>query len=125
MRQMVGNGKYVGGAFCCAPRSENDDGLMEVCLAKTLSHFRFIRLVSSYKHGKHLEDPRFSDIVVYRRGRSVHVKGDKGFAFTLDGETVEKEEFTIEVCPGAIRFAVPAEPTGAQASEQPLEAQPV
>ena len=44
---------------------------------------------------------------------------------TLDGETVEKEEFTIEVCPGAIRFVVPAEPTDAKAAEQPIAAQPV
>ena len=99
----------MGGAYCCAPRSKNDDGLLEVCLAKPLSRVRFLKLVDVYKHGGHLEDNRFSDIVVYRRGRSVHVKGPQGFAFTLDGEIVECNDFTIEVCPGAIRFAVPAE----------------
>jgi diacylglycerol kinase (ATP) len=99
----------VGGAYCCAPLSKNDDGLLEVCLVKPLSRFRFLQLVDVYKHGGHLADDRFQDIVSYRRGKSVHVKGGKGFGFTLDGEIVEKEDFTIEICPGAIRFVVPAE----------------
>ena len=37
----VANGKYIGGRFCCAPRSLNDDGLLEVCLAKKISRFTF------------------------------------------------------------------------------------
>lgn len=105
----VSNGKYVGGAYCCAPLSVNDDGLLEICLVKPLSRFRFLQLVDVYKHGGHLADDRFRDIVIYRRGTSVHVKGSKGFGFTLDGEIVEKDDFTIEICPRAIRFVVPAE----------------
>jgi diacylglycerol kinase (ATP) len=105
----VSNGKYVGGAYCCAPLSVNDDGLLEICLVKPLSRYRFLQLVDVYKHGGHLADDRFRDIVTYRRGTSVHVKGSKGFGFTLDGEIVEKDDFTIEICPRAIRFVVPAE----------------
>lgn len=104
----VANGKYVGGAFCCAPRSDNTDGLLEICLVTPLSRFTFVKLLTPYKEGKHLDDPKFEKYVTYRRGKSVRVQAPEGFAFSLDGEIVYKNDFTIEICPGAIRFAVPA-----------------
>ena len=114
----VANGKYVGGSFCCAPRSANDDGLLEVCLVKPISRITFVRLLGSYTKGEHLDDARFEKKIVYRRGKSVHVKAEEGFAFSLDGEIVQKNDFTIEVCPSAIRFAVPAEKKAEGAGEK-------
>ncbi|MBQ8341990.1 MAG: diacylglycerol kinase family lipid kinase [Clostridia bacterium] len=106
----VANGSYIGGSFCCAPHSNNEDGLLEVCLVHPISRLKFLSLVNVYKEGRHLDDPRFRNIVVYRRGKSVHVKAPEGFSCTLDGEIVPTNEFTIEICPGALRFAVPALP---------------
>ena len=105
----VSNGRYVGGAYCCAPHSANDDGLLDVCLVKPLSRLTFVRLVNSYKQGRHLDDPRFKNMIVYRRGRSVRVVAPEGFGYTLDGEIVIDNDFTIEICPGAVRFAVPCD----------------
>ncbi len=105
----VSNGRYVGGAYCCAPHSANDDGLLDVCLVKPLSRFTFIKLIGVYKQGKHLDDPRFKNLITYRRGKTVRVLAPEGFGYTLDGEIVMEHDFTIEICPGAIRFAVPAE----------------
>ena len=105
----VANGSHVGGAFKCAPKSDNTDGLLEVCLVSPISRFTFIKLVNVYKQGTHLDDDRFEKIITYRRGKSVRVCAPEGFAYTLDGEIVEQNEFTIENCPAAIRFAVPAE----------------
>ncbi|MBE6555399.1 MAG: YegS/Rv2252/BmrU family lipid kinase [Ruminococcaceae bacterium] len=113
----VSNGKYVGGAYCCAPHSVNDDGFLEICLVKPLSYPSFIRLISKYKNGEHLDDPRFKNIITYRRGKSVHVTAPDGFAYTLDGEIVESSDFTINILPHAIRFAVPASPR--QSEETP------
>ena len=104
----VANGKYVGGAFCCAPHSRNDDGLLEVCLVRPISRFTFVKLINVYSEGTHLDDPRFAKIISYRRGKSVHVVAPEGFSFSLDGELVYKNDFTIEICPAAVRFAVPA-----------------
>ena len=42
-------------------------------------------------------------------------------AFSLDGEIVRKNEFTIEICPGALRFVVPAEPAAAEDDVPPAE----
>ncbi len=103
----VANGQYVGGMFKCAPRADVSDGLLEVCLAKPVSRLKFLRLVGSYKDGRHLDDPRFSDMLVYRRCRKVEVFARPGFGVSLDGEIYETTRFTAEVMPGAIRFAVP------------------
>jgi len=117
----VANGKYVGGSFCCAPRSDNTDGLLEVCLVHPLSRFTFLKLLTPYTNGEHLDDPKFTKYIVYRRGKSVHVQAPEGFAFSLDGEIVYKNDFTIEICPAAIRFAVPAVKVEEQAQENAPE----
>ena len=100
-------GKYVGGAFCCAPRSDNHDGLLEVCVARPVTWFTFIRLARSYAKGKHLDDRRFAGIFTYRRAKHIKVESPKNIAVCLDGEIVEGNQFTIDVLPSAIRFAVP------------------
>ena len=116
----VSNGRYVGGAFCCAPRSDNTDGLLEICLVSPISRFTFVKLLTPYKEGKHLDDPRFEKYITYRRGKSVRVKAPEGFVFSLDGEIVYKNDFTIEICPAAIRFAGPA-PKVQEACEEEKE----
>ena len=103
----IANGKYVGGQFCCAPRSVNDDGLMEVCLVKKISRFTFIQLVGAYEKGKHLDDKRFKKYIEYRRCKKVEVKSGEGFAITLDGEVIDGNEFTCEIAHKKLCFAIP------------------
>lgn len=118
----VANGQYVGGSYRCAPLSLNDDGYLEVCLAKPLSRLTFLKLVSVYKNGKHLDDPRFEKYIVYRRCKKVEVFSDEGFAFTVDGEIVETTHFTAEVREGAVSFGVPK---GAECIIKAPEKEPV
>lgn len=118
----VSNGSYVGGSFCCAPHSSNEDGLLEICLVRPISRLKLLQLIGLYKEGRHLDDPRFRNIVVYRRGKSVHVEAPEGFAYSLDGEVIPDNDFTIEICPGALRFAVPASPESCE--EAPAESAP-
>ena len=103
----VANGKYVGGSYQCAPRSINDDGLMEVCLIKPISRFRFPFLIKKYSEGRHLDDPKLKDIIVYRRAKQVVIEGEKGFCVSLDGEILEGEKIVVENKKQAIRFVVP------------------
>ncbi len=117
----VSNGKYVGGSFCCAPHSDNEDGLLEICLVKPISYVSFVRLIGAYAAGKHLDEPRFKNYIIYRRGKSVHVTAPEGFGYSLDGEIVEDHDFTIEICPAAIRFAVPEKPTEGENAEHAPE----
>lgn len=119
----VANGKYVGGAFCCAPRSVNDDGFLEVCLVKPISRFKFIKILPVYTDGKHLDDERFRDDIIYRRAKKVEVVAPEGFCISLDGEIVENNRFTAEVVEKAIRFIVPKKPAKTAAPD--TEAIPV
>lgn len=105
----VANGQYVGGSYRCAPLSENDDGWLEVCLVRPLSRFTFVSLMSAYKEGRHLSDPRFEKYITYRRGKRIEISSpDPKFACSLDGEIIYGQKITATVLEKAIRFAVPA-----------------
>lgn len=101
------NGQYVGGSYRCAPRSYNDDGLIEVCIANTLSHLRFIQIMGYYQKGIHLDDRRFDDVFVYQRARHICVKTMNGFIYAMDGELFEDTQIDIQIMPAAVRFVVP------------------
>ena len=103
----LANGQYVGGSFKCAPKSKPDDGLIDVCLIKPISRLRFVKLLGPYTAGEHLDDPKCKDIVVYRRAKEIEVKAQPGFAYSLDGEIIYSDHFTVEIAPAAINFAVP------------------
>ena len=103
----VCNGGFVGGGYHCAPRSLQDDGLLELCLVRPVSRLKFLQLMDTYREGNHLEDPRFRDLILYRRCRTVEIRAGEGFAVSLDGEILKAPEIRISVLPGAIRFAVP------------------
>lgn len=104
----VGNGKYVGGSFKCSPRSNNDDGLLEVCLVDPISRFKFLKLIKFYIDGTHLDDPKLSGIVNYCRGKFIEVESDDGIYFCIDGEMNHTTRFEVGVLEKAIRFVVPS-----------------
>lgn len=104
----IANGKYVGGSYKCAPRSLNDDGLLEVCLIKPISRIKFALLKKYYTNGTHLDNPKFKDIIVYRRAKQVVIEGGKGFCVSLDGEILQGNRIVVENKRQAIRFVVPA-----------------
>ena len=101
------NGKYYGGSFFCAPKSDNTDGLMEVCLIKPISRFRFLTLVKAYENGEHLDNRRFGDILVYRRAKTLEIKTDSDVVVSIDGEITKVKGFTCEIIPKGINFAAP------------------
>lgn len=103
----LANGQYVGGSFHCAPRSDSADGLIDVCLLKPVSRLRFLRILTPYTNGRHLDDPAMADIVVYRQAKSIRVQAPEGFAYSLDGEIIYDNDFTVKVLPQALNLAVP------------------
>lgn len=103
----VANGRYVGSSFQCAPRSINDDGLLEICLVKPVSRFTFLSLAKYYTRGEHLDNPKFKDFMIYRRGKRLSIEGDDSFAYTLDGEIINENRANIEVVEKAINFIIP------------------
>ena len=106
----IAHGKYIGGKFLCAPRAELRDGLLDVCLLDPISHIRFFRILNIYTEGRHLDDPHLKDIVHYKRAEKAEVNAPQGFAYSLDGEIIYENNFTVEVAPKALRFAIPEDP---------------
>ena len=49
-----------------------------------------------------------------------YISGGIG-SYTLDGEVVGCTDFTIDICPAAVRFVVPAEKAAASNEEQAAE----
>ena len=105
----VANGKYVGGAYKCAPYSNNEDGLLEVCVVKPISIFRFASLIGKYKEGKHLDNPKLRKIIKYKQAKKVVVEADENFRICLDGEIYKGSYFEIENMQQVLRFIKPKE----------------
>ncbi len=104
----LGCGRYVGGGYRCAPRSDNTDGLMEVCLAEPLSRLRFLRLMNYYREGTHLDEPGLKDVIRYRRAARVSLRFPSDTGILLDGEMMQVRETEVSLLPGALSFLVPA-----------------
>lgn len=103
----LAGGSYVGGGYHTAPRSDNQDGLMDVCLVKPMSRLKLLPLMKAYEQGTHLDDPRLKDALVYRRAEQVRIQARAPFTILLDGELMDVGDATVDVLPGAVRFVVP------------------
>ena len=104
----LGNGQYVGGSFKCSPRAVLDDGLMEVCLCRPISIPKFAGMLGDYTAGLHLDKDQYKKVLTYRRAKKVEVvAGEPNFAYSLDGEIIYQDRFTVEVAPKALRLVVP------------------
>ncbi len=105
----MGNGRYVGGSYQCSPLSQNDDGLIEVCVFKPMSIITFARLIGSYRDGSFIHRDDVRDKMTYLRGESIDIETPAPIDLCLDGELVSGTHFTIRQLPRAVRFVVPSE----------------
>ena len=103
----VANGRYVGGKYKCAPNAYVNDGVLDICVADTVSRAKFVRLVKYYAEGTHLTDPRFKDFLHYRHCKHVEITAGEDFCISLDGEVVPMSRAVIDIIPNGIKFAVP------------------
>jgi len=102
------NGKYYGGGYKCAPKALINDGLLDVVIVKKVSIFTFARLIKFYKRGEHLDNPKLSKIITYRKAKRVIIESDDLLCLCLDGETFHMNKIEIEIIKSAIRFVVPS-----------------
>lgn len=103
----LANGRYAGGGFRSAPRSQNDDGLLEVTAIRPLSVVRFARMIGAYKSGEYLDSEKLKDVVSYCRARRVTFESDRQFYIGIDGELLCGRRFEVENLHKALRFLVP------------------
>lgn len=103
----LANGRYIGGGYKCAPRSQNDDGLLETAIMRPLSLVRFARSIGYYRKGEHLDHEGLRDVMSYRRSKNVIIENDHPFHIGIDGELLYGQRFEVENLHRVLRFAVP------------------
>ena len=101
----LAQGQYVGGQFKCAPKSDNTDGLIDVCVLKTMTFLGLGMIIGTYTKGKHLDRKRKK--IVYRRAKEIKFNGQKEFDVCVDGEMIKGNNFTVTVVPAAINLVIP------------------
>ncbi len=101
----VCSGRYYGGGFMPVGDNMPDDGLLEVLVVRKVSRLTFFRLVSKYGAGKYRDYP---DLIWYRQGHDVTVKGQQKLVAVVDGEPVWSRELRIGLSDKKVNFFYPA-----------------
>ena len=101
------NGGWCGGGFNSAPKSSLNDGLLDISLIDKVSRRDLIKIIGSYKSGKHLETKLGQRIVDYKHSRAVTFEFSEPTNVCIDGEIVKLDKLEISVMPRAVAFAIP------------------
>jgi diacylglycerol kinase (ATP) len=98
---VVANCRFYGGGMCISPRSEPDDGALDVLVMVGPKSDAFTMLPKVYR-GTHLPDRN----IVELRADRVRIETDVPFPIEADGETLGTTPATFEVIRKAIRVKV-------------------
>lgn len=104
----LGNGRYNGGKYMCAPLSKNDDGLLEVNLFKRMSLIKFASLIDDYSRGTHINRPDIKRLILYRQATTVEMASPDPFWLVIDGEMLHSNRYRVENLHHAVTFVSPA-----------------
>ena len=107
----LANCHYVGGSYFTAPKALNDDGIIDVCLYRTMPLLKFASLEKLYQTGHHLEEPCLSktkkELYFKKTKGPIRVHSKKQFDICLDGEVLPGTDFNVTIVPSAINFIIP------------------
>ena len=103
----IANGQRVGGEFNCAPNAKVDDGLIEVCLLRSMSLLRLLMLIPLYRKGEHIGSRLGKNKIIYRQAREVEVSSKDLIDVYLDGELLTGSRFEVKILPGAVPLRLP------------------
>jgi len=97
----VGNGAREGGGFFCTPDAQLDDGLLDLCIAQSVSKLTQLSLVSRFMDGSHTNHKA---VTMVRAKRLVITSPDNLVAH-VDGEMLctEAHRLTFEILPRRLR----------------------
>jgi diacylglycerol kinase (ATP) len=96
----VCNGQYIGGVFFIAPTAVNDDGLLQMVVARGVNRRQVIRLAPRVIKGTHGDAPEASFI----DGRRFTIEMEKPMPVEADGEVryTDARRLEIEILAGAL-----------------------
>ena len=105
---LVGNAPFCGGGFKAAPRALLNDGLLDVCMIDKVSRPRFLKAISAYKKGEHLDERHRFDFIKYRQTTALTIQFAEPQYYCIDGQISKARELKISVIPRALNFILPA-----------------
>ena len=89
----VANGRRTGGMFLIAPQAVQDDGLLDVTLARQVSRLGIFRLIPYFIRGTHATQPT----VTVDRTAHIVVASEQGLPVHVDGEIMRTDAHRLEV----------------------------
>jgi diacylglycerol kinase (ATP) len=98
------NGKWYGGGYKPAPLAQTNDGLLDFVLVQSVSRLKILKIINKYKCGEHLQ---FTDIVTYKKGKTIKIKSNKSFAVNIDGDCFYSKLIEFSIVKSGMKFVVP------------------
>ncbi len=88
------NGRRLGGGFFLAPSAQQDDGLIDLCIAEQMTPFQIIQLLPHFMKGTHTTKPK----IKMAQAHAVTIRSlDGPLPAQTDGEIISTEGWRIEV----------------------------
>ncbi|MBQ3488971.1 MAG: YegS/Rv2252/BmrU family lipid kinase [Clostridia bacterium] len=105
----MANALYYGNGFKAAPLAKVNDGYMDLCLVDRVSRSKFIKIISKYKAGLHVDENRNSKypFLRYQKCKKVVIESKEIIGVCGDGEISPIRKVVIEIVPKAISFSIP------------------
>ena len=103
----IGNGKFCGGGYKSLPLALLEDGLMDVCVVDMVSRATFISIVSEYKAGTYLKNPKAQKIITYKRVPHFKMEFENPVPICIDGEIKGAKTVDFSVVKNGFKFVIP------------------
>ena len=88
------NGRRIGGGFWTAPGSKADDGLFDLCIARTASRLRMFSFLPHFIKGTQATQPE----IRMAQSKNVEIKALSGtFPIQMDGEIICEAGHELEI----------------------------
>ena len=96
----VGNGKAMGGGFFLTPQAEVDDGLLDVCIIRSLNKREVFLNLPKAISGKHIQ----LEQVQMFRVNNLRIQCEQGIAVHADGELLgmDLKDLEISILPASL-----------------------
>jgi YegS/Rv2252/BmrU family lipid kinase len=103
----IGVGSYYGGGFCALPYATRYEGTFDICLVRKMGRLKFLKVIDTYKHGKHVEDEGLKDYVIYRKAKEIKIECVSDLKLCSDGEVTLAKEINFKIIPKGILLSIP------------------
>ena len=103
---VIANGMYYGGGFKASPISDIRDGMIDFITVPTVSRFKMLSMMESYRKGEHLDK---YDFITHTRCKSVRLIADREIPLNIDGNITMAKNPYIEIVPKAVEIVLPYE----------------